>query len=169
MLMLATSMKLVRSVVYSLYLSLALRLLLGGVLVFSAVTKLPLHSQFVGVVEAYNLLPGPLAEAYALALPWVELLVGAYLVLGILLRPSAAVTALMALSFTVANLSAIARGEQYCGSCFGEAVPLLVSQALTLDILIITAALVLLLVGGRGQLLSLDGWFARRRESRAQE
>ena len=162
-------MKWVRSVLHRPYLSLALRLLVGGVLVFSAVTKLPLHSQFVGVVEGYNLLPGPLAEAYALALPWVELLVGVYLVLGILLRPSAAVTILMGISFTVANVSAIIQGEQFCASCFGEAFPLLVSQALTLDILIIIAALLLLLAGGREQLLGLDGWFARKRASRAQE
>jgi putative oxidoreductase len=155
------------SVVSSPYISLVLRLLVGGVLIVSAVTKLPLHSQFVGIVESFNLLPQPLAEAYALTLPWVELLTGSYLTLGILLRPSAAVTILMGISFMVANVSAIVQGEQFCASCFGEAFPLLVSQALALDVFIIIAASLLFMVGGRKQFLGFDTWFMARKLRRA--
>lgn len=142
-------------------LSLFFRLLAGVTLVLASITKLPYHSHFVEIVKGYHLLPDPLATAYALALPWFELVAGAYLILGILLQPAAVVTLLIGISFLVANVSAILRGEHYCGSCFGEAFPLLLSQAMFLDALIIIAALVLL-VGGRKEMLSFDSWFQRR-------
>lgn len=143
------------------YLSLILRLVVGVTLVLASITKLPYHLHFVESVKSYHLLPDLLATAYALALPWFELVAGAYLILGILLQPAAVVTLLIGISFLVANVSAILAGEQYCSSCFGEAVPLLLSQAMALDALIIIAALVLL-VGDRKELLSFDSWFQRR-------
>jgi putative oxidoreductase len=148
------------------YLALFLRLLVGGILVFSSVTKLPLHSQFVTIVESYHLLPQPLAIAYALALPWVELLVGSYLILGIQIKPSAVGSLLLSISFLIANVKAIIQGETFCGSCFGEAVLLPVSLALILDVFIITAVLILIISGGGKQLLGFDSWFACRQQDK---
>lgn len=142
---------------------LLVRLLVGGQFVFAAVTKLPLLSQFVGIVQSYGLLSEPLATAYGLTLPWAELLVGCYLIAGILIRPSAAVSILIGTSFMVANVSALVRGEQYCGSCFGEAIPLPVALALALDVLIVIAASLLFAFGGRKQLLGFDSWYAGRK------
>jgi uncharacterized membrane protein YphA (DoxX/SURF4 family) len=149
------------------YLSLVARLAVGGTLVFSGVAKLPLHSQFVDIVNSYHLLPAVLGTAYALVLPWAEFVFGAYLILGILLRPSALASVLMAISFTVANVSAILRGEDYCTSCFGNAVVLLAPYSLTIDVLIIIAGVFLIVVGRRESLLGFDDWFARRQLSRA--
>jgi len=147
-------------------LSLIARLLVGGTLVFSGVTKLPMHSQFTEIVNSYHLLPVALATAYALVLPWAEFVFGAYLILGILVRPSAFASVLMAISFTVANVSAILRGEEYCTSCFGNAIVLLAPYSLTIDILIIIAGVFLVVVGKREQLLGFDDWFFRRQHSR---
>ena len=149
-------------IINSRYLALLLRLIVGSIFVFYGVSKLPLHSQFVAIVEGYQLLPQLLATAYALTLPWVELLAGSYLILGILLKPSAIVIVLVGISFMIANISAIIQGEQYCGSCFGEVFPLLVSQALALDIFIMIAAILLLTYGGRKHLFSFDSWFTNR-------
>lgn len=164
--MAATRSKKVTAVLRNSYLLVALRLFAGATLFFSAVTKLPLQSRFVEVVQSYHLLPGPLATAYGLALPWVELLIGAYLLLGILLKPSAFATLLIGLSFMIANVTAIVRGELYCGSCFGESIPLSAYQALTLDCFLMLAALLLLLVGSSTQLVSLEGWLARRQQGK---
>ena len=65
-------------------------------------------------------------------------MVGGYLLLGTLLQPSAVATIPIGITFMVANVSAIIQEEEHCGSCFGEAVPLSVSQALTLDIFIVS-------------------------------
>jgi uncharacterized membrane protein YphA (DoxX/SURF4 family) len=139
-----------------------LRLLLGGIFVFSGATKLPVHSQFLDIVGSYHLLPESLATAYALVLPWAEVVVGAYLLLGVLVRPSSFAIILMGASFVVGNARAISLGERYCGSCFGESVPLLAWQALVIDIPIMMAALYLVVAGGQKQILSFDSWFASR-------
>ena len=158
-----TKIRWIGQVLRSPLVALIMRLLVGASFIFAAVTKLPLHSQFVAIVQSYHLLPEPLATMYGLALPWAELLVGCYLIAGILIRPSAVITILISISFMVANASALSQGEQYCGSCFGEAVPLPVALALSVDVLIVIAALLLLMFGGRKQLLGFDSWYAGRK------
>jgi putative oxidoreductase len=148
-------------------LSVPLRLLIGATLVFSGATKLSIHSRFVDIVNSYQLLPHSLATAYALALPWAELVIGAYLLLGILVRPSALVAVLMGISFTVVNISTIIRGEKQCLSCFGEAIILSVWQSLAIDVLIIIAGLYVVVAAGKRQTLSFDNWFAKRQRDKA--
>ena len=144
----------------------ALRLLLGGTLVFSATVKLPMHSEFVNLVNAYHLLPAWMATIYATALPWVELLVGAYLVLGIRVRPIAVIAGLISISFIVANVSAIMRGDETCLHCFGQVIDLPVVTALIIDIAMVAIASYLVIVGSRAKTLSFDGWFGNRQRSR---
>lgn len=158
--MVATKLQQGVSAIIRIYLTVILRLLVGGTFVFSGATKLLEHSQFVDVVDGYHILPHSLATAYAVTLPWVELVIGVYLILGILIRPSSIVAVLMATSFVVANVSSIFRGDEYCGSCFGEDILLLAWQSLIIDALIIMAGVYLVLVGGRKQMLSFDNWFA---------
>jgi putative oxidoreductase len=148
------------------YLCLLIRLVTGGVFIVSSMSKLPMQSRFVEVVQSFQLLPGPLTVAYGLVLPWVELLVGCYLVLGILVKPGAIITILMCISFLIANISSVIRGEYYCPGCFGELFALSVTQAITIDILIIIGAAVLLLVTKKIELLSFDSWFREKYGSR---
>ncbi|MBM3132514.1 MAG: DoxX family membrane protein [Chloroflexi bacterium] len=145
------------------YLHLALRLFIGGLFLLSAVSKLPHHTEFEAVVKDYDLLPDALATAYANALPWAELLVGVYLVLGVLIRPSAAVSILMGLTFLTANVSAIGRGAEHCGNCFGDVWSLPVWEALVIDIALLIAASLLLFMYNRTQrIFTLDRLAGRR-------
>ncbi len=145
------------------YLFLVLRGLLGIMFITSAVTKFPHHEEFVGVVKGYDILPDFLATAYADSLPWVELIFGAYLVLAIMVRISAIVSLLMAISFMVANVTAISRGDEHCGSCFGELTILPVEQAIIMDCLIIIASLILIFFQPKKHLFSLESLVNRKR------
>ncbi|MFO8010262.1 MAG: MauE/DoxX family redox-associated membrane protein [Dehalococcoidia bacterium] len=148
------------------WLHLGLRLFVGGTFLFSAVSKLPHHTEFEGIVKDYELLPDALATAYANALPWVELFVGVYLVLGILVRPAAVVTLLMGVSFMIANISAMLRGDEHCGNCFGDVWTLAPWQSLTFDIFLLAAAVALLLPAlSRQREIGLDRWFSRNVDS----
>jgi len=144
------------------YLHLALRLFLGATFIVSSVSKLPMQTRFVDVVKEYHMLPDSLAYAYGAALPWLELLIGVYLLLGVLLRTNALATLLIAATFMVANIGAIAQGKEQCGTCFGEAFPLAAPAALALDCIIIAAAAVLLVYGYREQKFSVKEFFVRR-------
>lgn len=147
------------------FVNLILRLFVGGTLILSAVTKLPHHSQFVEIVKEYDLLPYSLATAYGHTLPWVELVIGVYLLLGVLRKYSAFATILMVVSFMVANISSIARGEHHCGACFGETISLPVWQAMAIDVLILIATLILLLARGGRPLLSLESLVTDRKSA----
>lgn len=138
------------------YLLLALRLIVGLTLVFSAVGALPHQAEFVSAVQAHGLLPGILADVYGTVLPGLELLVGALLVVGLFTRFAAGVTLLMVISFLIANGTAVYHDVRdwntVCG-CF-HWVTVKTGDALIIDIVLIVFTVILLLRTQR--LLSLD-------------
>ena len=151
-----------KKIITSPVLLLVCRLSTGVVFIVSGAARLPLQAEFVEIVKSYHMLPDALAIAYGTALPWVEFLAGCYLVAGILVIPSAAVVLLMGISFLAANISAAVTGESFCSNCFGSFFSLSVSQAIAVDILLVTAAGILLLSSRSKHILSFDTWFARR-------
>ncbi len=141
---------------------LLMRLLLGGILIVSSLAKLTSGTDFVGVVSSYGMLPQALAELYGSVLPWLELLVGVSLVLGLFTRLAAAAAFCLVLSFTVANVHALLSdtyhsGADLCG-CLGTAVPLDHKGALAMDVAMLAMSIPLVLFKTR--LLSLGSRFS---------
>lgn len=146
----------IASIVSNTYLNLALRFSLGVIFIISASSKMLDHTKFVEIVKEIDILPSSLATVYGNMLPWVELLIGVYLIFGILRRTSAFVVILMAVSFMVANINSLIDGVDYCGNCFGDAFPLTVKQAILLDSVIFIAALILMFPTKVKQMLTLE-------------
>jgi len=107
--------------------TLVARLLLALVFALSAVSKITALSAFRDSVAAYHLLPTLLVTPFAYALPWLEALVALYLLIGLLLRPTAIVTAALLVMFTGAIIISLLRGgaavAHGCG-CFSTTGPL---------------------------------------------
>jgi len=126
---------------------LVLRLIVGLTLVFSAAGALPNAAEFAGAVQAHGLLPGLLANVYGTILPWLELAMGAFLLLGLFTRFAAGVTLLMVISFLIANGTAVYQNvknwDSVCG-CF-HWVTVKTGDALIIDIVLIVFTVVLLL------------------------
>lgn len=78
------------------------RVILGVIFALSGVTKLSAPGLFQADVAAYHLLPVSLVDPFALALPWIEVLLAVYLLVGLFLRPAAIAAAGLLLMFTVA-------------------------------------------------------------------
>jgi uncharacterized membrane protein YphA (DoxX/SURF4 family) len=95
------------------------RLVVGGVWVVAGALKLPDPDESVRAVRAYDLLPEAVVPLVGHALPVVEVLVGACLLVGLLTRGSAIVSALLLTAFIVGISSAWARGLQIECGCFG--------------------------------------------------
>jgi uncharacterized membrane protein YphA (DoxX/SURF4 family) len=95
------------------------RLVVGGVWVVAAALKLPDPAGSVRAVRAYELLPESVVPLVGHLLPIVELLVGVCLVLGLLVRPMAVVSAVLFLAFVVGIASAWGRGLSIDCGCFG--------------------------------------------------
>lgn len=145
------------------YLSFVFRIGLGVVFIISGAGKLPELATFVDQVEEANILPHALARAYGTALPYVEIVIGVLLILGLLTRFAAVIGGLSALSFIIGNGTRLYRGlHGECG-CFGSIASLQFStgEALIIDCVLLIAAIQILL--HKGEFLSLDSVIFRRK------
>jgi len=145
------------------YLTLAARLVLGGVFIFAGATKLGQLPQFAYLVHQYGVLPYSLSQVYGYVLPPLEVVVGTLLILGVFLRTTSVISGLIVLSFIIAKSIALARGMNLTCGCFGEAAVMLVSQSLAIDFLDIALALQILF--HRGDYLALGPWLKQKGET----
>jgi uncharacterized membrane protein YphA (DoxX/SURF4 family) len=99
---------------------LAARLVVGGVWVWAGLLKLPDPDSSVTAVRAYQLLPTSLADGVGRALPMVEVILGACLLLGLLTRVAGVVSAVLQAAFVVGIASVWARGISINCGCFGD-------------------------------------------------
>jgi uncharacterized membrane protein YphA (DoxX/SURF4 family) len=95
------------------------RLVVGGVWVVAGALKLPDPTESVRAVRNYQLLPEAVVPFVGHSLPVLEVIVGLCLLLGLLTRPAAAVSAVLMAAFVVGIASAWARGLSIECGCFG--------------------------------------------------
>ena len=127
------------------YLTLPLRVVLGGIFIYAGTLKIADPVAFAGNVAAYKLLPPFGNYLMAATLPWVELLCGLLLLLGLRLRAGATLILLMNLVFTLALTTAIVRGLDIDCGCFRQGGPKTTPwTALLRDLAFMTGALLLL-------------------------
>ncbi len=137
------------------------RVLLGAVFIYSGFHKLirPIQ-EFQYSLEQYQAFPAWSYSLIAYSVPWAELVLGAFLVLGYWRKTVAHLLALMTLSFIVLLASTIVRGLNLanCG-CFGDAIHLTPPQTIGID----SCLLILLLVVARAQKtpFELDTWMEK--------
>ncbi len=88
-------------------------------LIYAGSTKIghPLTAQ--RAVQAYELLPDGLANTIGLALPFLEVILGVLLVLGLFTRPAAIAGTLLMVVFILGISQAWARGLTIDCGCFG--------------------------------------------------
>ena len=101
------------------WIGLAARLVTGGVWIVAGLIKLPDPAGSVRAVRAYDLLPESVVPTVGLVLPLLEVVVGICLVLGLLTRTMAVVSALLFVAFIIGIASAWARGLEIDCGCFG--------------------------------------------------
>ena len=101
------------------WLTLLSRLILGGVLIVAGALKIGNLQKSAMSVRAYEMLPIWLANFFGYALPWVEIGIGALLILGVAVRIMGALGTLIMLGFIIAIAQAWARGLSIDCGCFG--------------------------------------------------
>jgi uncharacterized membrane protein YphA (DoxX/SURF4 family) len=99
---------------------LATRLIAAGIWLASGIAKIADLEQFRTQVHAYSLIPGALEAPFAYALPFVEVGLGLYLAIGLLIRPAALIGCFLMLLFIGAMAQAWARGLTLDCGCFGN-------------------------------------------------
>lgn len=127
-------------------LALPARLVLGGILLYAGFTKLNDGWRFAEAIANYRILPAQANQLLALTLPWLEVVLGLLLVLGLWLRAAAGLATVLFLGFSVAVIAALARQLDISCGCFGtgEAAKL-GAQTLALDVFCLVCGSMILL------------------------
>ena len=101
------------------------RLALGVIFVYAAYTKLRIPWMLFGMtVDSYQMLPEWGVVLVARALPWVELIFGAMLILGVWARWAAAGASALLVVFVCAIVRAYTMDLQINCGCFGTNEPI---------------------------------------------
>ena len=101
------------------------RILIGGILIYASFNKIADPGGFARAIDNYHLIPFGLENIMAILLPWVELIVGICLILGIFIDGAAFLVIAMMIVFIIAITFAILSGyniECGCGLKPGELV-----------------------------------------------
>ena len=98
---------------------LVLRVALGGVFLVAGGLKVGHADVFASEIAGFQLLPHALIAPLALLLPFLEVMIGAYLVLGLFTRFAAWFAAAEMAVFAAAIASAVIRGISTSCGCFG--------------------------------------------------
>jgi len=99
---------------------LALRIVMAGIFLWAAQSKIIDPAGFAKAVNNYHILPGGVVNIFALTLPWVEVLVAFGLLFGVWRQSSAVLLNLMLVVFTIALLIAIGKGVDIDCGCFTQ-------------------------------------------------
>lgn len=94
------------------------RLILGSVFIYAGFDKILHPALFAEAVYNYQILPDALINLTAIILPWLELILGAFLILGFWLSGATLLSNLLLVTFFGALVFNLARGlDIHCG-CF---------------------------------------------------
>ena len=112
-----TGMKLTIS--FGFWLVLLLRLFLGGLFIYSGLSKIISSKDFADTLASYRILPDAVINLTASGLPFFELACGTLVITGFLVRVGVLGILSMMLTFTAALLSVMMRGVSIDCGCFG--------------------------------------------------
>ncbi len=99
--------------------TLLLRLFLGGFYIAAGAVKIPDPGKFAEAVWNYRILPHALVNLAAITLPWIEVVAGILLVVGVWRKASVWLINAMTVLFIAAIASAVVRGLNIECGCFG--------------------------------------------------
>lgn len=95
------------------------RIFLGVILGWAGVVKIRNPEAFIKIVKAYDLLPEGLVVLWGIFLPWIELVTGLFLFLGLWHKSAVLSSAGLFLVFAAAVSINILRGADIACGCFG--------------------------------------------------
>ena len=96
------------------------RVVVGGLFIYAALSKIIDPLKFAEEVRAYELAPVILTNAVAIVLPWLELFAGALLIIGFWRAEARLLILLMMFGFTFGKISVEARGMDINCGCWGS-------------------------------------------------
>ena len=100
------------------WLTIRVQIALGAIFVVAALPKITDPPSFAHMIYNYRILPAGLINISALVMPWVEILAGLALILGVWTRPARWLIGLMLAVFMIAIAINLGRGNAIDCGCF---------------------------------------------------
>ena len=100
------------------WLTIRVQIALGIIFVAAALPKIVDPPSFAHMIYNYKLIPWPLINPMALVMPWIELLCGLALILGIWKDTARTIIAALLVTFIIAISINLARGNAIDCGCF---------------------------------------------------
>ncbi len=98
------------------FVSILARVILGGMFILAGMAKIADPELFAKQIADYQILPHILINISAIALPWIEVVAGLFLIAGIRLKANAVIMGLMLIVFIIAISYALILGlDNDCG------------------------------------------------------
>jgi len=95
-----------------------LRVALGAVFIVASLDKIQNPEAFATTIANYRFLPYKFINGIAIVLPWLEVITGTFLVLGVWVRANTMIVWSLLLAFSIAISQALARGLDISCGCF---------------------------------------------------
>ena len=95
-----------------------LRVVLGSIFIYASVEKIMHPEQFAYTISNYKLLPVELVNFFALLVPWLEAVVGIFLIIGLFEWVSLTLYNGMMIMFMIAIVISLSRGLNISCGCF---------------------------------------------------
>ena len=108
----------IKKVLMSEYLSLALRIYVGLIFIYASLKKIPDPGVFAENIAVYRIIPYQGLHLVAIILPWIELISGFFLILGMRTRAAASILGLLLFTFTLFVIINIFRESPINCGCF---------------------------------------------------
>ena len=105
--------------IHNKYMQFTFRLLLGGVFIWTGLLKIIDPLEFAQSIANYRIFPRWLVFLLALILPWIELICGVCLILGLFQETSTVILSGLLISFLIIIILTIFRGIDIDCGCFG--------------------------------------------------
>ena len=137
--------------------------MIGLIFVVSGAEKLiwP-YQNFLYVIQGYQLVPPGLDEAVAQVFPWIEFLVGLFMVLGFWLHWTLRGVLVMVMTFILIVSQALIRKlpMDECG-CFGELISFPLPVVILIDSTLLALTCLLIVKEKKTEAVSLDRYFQK--------
>lgn len=109
-----------KAIIENQYLNLAARIIVGLIFIYAGIGKVIEPEKFAKEIFNYSILPYFLINITALIMPWLEVIVGIFLIAGIRIKASGFISSGLMAVFIIAVFSAMVRGLDINCGCFSD-------------------------------------------------
>ncbi len=111
-------LKAIAAVVTDKRIVLIFRVILGVIFIYASLDKIAHPEQFARIIYNFKILPPFFINVFAITLPWVELIAGLFLILGMFTESASLLICFMLMVFVVAISINLYRGVDLNCGCF---------------------------------------------------